>query len=68
VGKNDETRLRREATGGLIAVANLRSGDKDLVLQTERGIITVSVSVTREQGIEPVQFEVVWACSPRKRV
>ena len=61
--------FRKRATGALRAVAVLTAEQQALMQASDKGEVTVQVTVTDEAGIEPVECEFVWAwiaSSPRK--
>lgn len=61
--------FKKRATGAMRAVAVLTPEQQALMQASDKGEITVQVTVTDEAGIEPVVCEFVWAwiaSSPRK--
>lgn len=54
----------KRATGSIRAVATLTAEQQDLMRGSDKGEVTVRVSVTDEAGIEPVECEFVWAWVP----
>lgn len=61
--------FKKRATGALRAVAVLTPEQQALMQASDKGEVTVQVTVTDEAGIEPVECEFVWAwipSSPRK--
>lgn len=62
--------FKKRATGGLRAVAVLSAEQRAAMQGSDRGELTVPVTVTDEAGINPVECEFVWAWVPsglRKR-
>ena len=57
----------KRAKGDLEAVANLSAESVAHILATEKGDITVPVKVTDQNGIEPIQCEMIWAWTPKRR-
>ena len=61
--------FKKRATGAMRAVAVLTPEQQALMQASDKGEVTVQVTVTDEAGIEPVECEFVWAwiaSSPRK--
>jgi acyl-coenzyme A thioesterase PaaI-like protein len=61
--------FRKRATGALRAVATLSDEQRAAMLASDKGEVTVPVTVTDEAGVNPVECEFVWAwipSSPRK--
>ena len=61
--------FKKRATGAMRAVAVLTPEQQALMQASDKGEITVQVTVTDEAGIAPVECEFVWAwiaSSPRK--
>lgn len=57
----------KRATGDLEAVANLSAAELALISSKEKGDIRVPVTVTDEKGIEPIQCEMIWAWTPKRK-
>ena len=57
----------KRAKGDLEAVATLSEEGVARILSTEKGEITVPVKVTDENGNEPIQCEMIWAWTPKRR-
>ncbi len=57
----------KRAKGDLEAVATLSPDGVARILSTEKGEITVPVKVTDENGNEPIQCEMIWAWTPKRR-
>ena len=56
--------FKKRATGAMRAVATLTAEQQALMQASDKGEITVAVTVTDEAGIEPVECEFVWAWIP----
>ena len=56
--------FRKRATGGLRAVATLTPEQRAAIEASDKGEITVQVTVTDEAGIEPVECAFTWAWIP----
>ena len=56
--------FRKRATGAMRAVATLTAQQQALMRASDKGEITVAVTVTDEAGVEPVECEFVWAWIP----
>ena len=56
--------FRKRATGAMRAVATLTVQQQALMRASDKGEITVAVTVTDEAGVEPVECEFVWAWIP----
>jgi hypothetical protein len=56
--------FRKRATGGLHAVAMLTDAQRAAMQATDRGEVNVSVVVTDEAGVNPVECEFIWAWIP----
>ena len=59
--------FRRRARGGLRAEATLSEEQRRLILGTEKGETMVPVRVTDADGNEPIECEMTWAWTPRRR-
>lgn len=57
----------RRARGALRAEATLSPEQRQLILASDKGDLTVPVRVTDESGEEPIQCQFVWAWTPRKQ-
>jgi len=62
-----EVNYLRRARGGLTAVARLTDEQIALIRSAEKGEVEVAVSITDEDGEEPVQARYLWAWVPGKR-
>src|SRR5262249_23188899 len=58
---------KKRAKGGLRAEASLTQEQIDQILSTEKGEVKVEVKVTDDAGVEPVQCEMIWAWTPKRR-
>lgn len=56
--------FKKRATGALRAVATLSDEQRALMQTSDKGEVTVSVTVTDEVGVNPVECEFVWAWIP----
>jgi acyl-coenzyme A thioesterase PaaI-like protein len=56
--------FRKRATGSLRAVATLSDEQRAAMQASDKGEVKVSVTVTDEAGINPVECEVIWAWIP----
>lgn len=70
VAKELKMAFRKRATGSLRAVAEL-TPDQEVAMQaSDKGELSVSVVVTDDAGVNPVECEFIWAwipSGPRKR-
>ncbi|MES2413897.1 MAG: DUF4442 domain-containing protein [Pseudomonadota bacterium] len=64
LAKEMKMAFRKRATGGLHAVAMLSEEQRTAMAATDKGEVTVQVTVTDEAGINPVECEFVWAWIP----
>jgi acyl-coenzyme A thioesterase PaaI-like protein len=70
VAKELKMAFRKRATGSLRAVAELTSDQQVAMQASDKGELRVSVVVTDEAGVNPVECEFIWAwipSGPRKR-
>jgi len=56
--------FKKRATGALRAVATLSDEQRALMHASDKGEVTVSVTVTDEVSVNPVECEFVWAWIP----
>jgi hypothetical protein len=56
--------VRKRATGALRAVATLSEEQRAAMRASDKGEVNVTVTVTDEAGISPVECEFVWAWIP----
>ncbi|NMM81582.1 DUF4442 domain-containing protein [Acidovorax sp. SRB_14] len=69
LAKEMKMAFRKRATGGLRAVATLTPEQCAAMQASDKGEVTVQVTVTDEAGVEPVECEFTWAwipATPRK--
>jgi acyl-coenzyme A thioesterase PaaI-like protein len=64
VAKELRMAFKKRATGALRAVATLTAEQCAAMAASDKGEVTVSVSVTDEAGVAPVECEFVWAWIP----
>jgi acyl-coenzyme A thioesterase PaaI-like protein len=67
VAKELRVRFRKRATGALRAVATLTPEQRALIKSTDKGEVSVSVVVTDEANIHPIECESIWAWIPNQR-
>ncbi|NTV86968.1 MAG: DUF4442 domain-containing protein [Burkholderiaceae bacterium] len=70
VAKELKMAFRKRATGSLRAVAELTADQQAAMQASDKGELNVSVVVTDEAGVNPVECEFIWAwipSGPRKR-
>jgi len=65
--KSMKVEYQKRTQGALEAVATLSEEELQRITDTEKGEITVPVTVTDESGREPIQCEMVWAWVPKRR-
>ncbi|ABM38772.1 DUF4442 domain-containing protein [Polaromonas naphthalenivorans] len=56
--------FKKRATGAMRAVAVLTPAQQALMQASDKGEVTVAVTVTDEAGVEPVECEFTWAWTP----
>jgi acyl-coenzyme A thioesterase PaaI-like protein len=56
--------FKKRATGALRAVATLTDEQRAAMQASDKGEVTVAVTVTDEAGVNPVECEFVWAWIP----
>ena len=56
--------FKKRATGAMRAVATLSAEQRALMQASDKGEVNVSVTVTDEAGVQPVECEFVWAWIP----
>lgn len=62
--------FKKRATGAMHAVATLSEAQRAAMAASDKGEVNVSVTVTDEAGVNPVECEFVWAwipAGPRKQ-
>lgn len=62
--KSMKVEYKKRTKGAMEAVATLSEEDLQRISESEKGEITVPVSVTDETGEEPIQCEMIWAWVP----
>ncbi|MEM9823355.1 MAG: DUF4442 domain-containing protein [Bacteroidota bacterium] len=65
--KSMKTNFVKRSTGAMWAAAQLTPEQIQLILTTEKGEVTVPVTIIDEAQIEPIIVEAVWAWIPRSR-
>ena len=56
----------KRAKGDLVAKAHLTEAQRQDILTLDKGEVEVAVSVTDEEGKEPIACQMVWAWTPRR--
>ncbi|MES2281981.1 MAG: DUF4442 domain-containing protein [Pseudomonadota bacterium] len=64
LAKEMKMAFKKRATGSLCAVATLSDEQRAAMQASDKGEVTVQVTVTDEAGINPVECEFVWAWIP----
>ena len=64
LAKELKMRFKRRASGSLRAVATLSDEQRTAMQASDKGELTVAVSITDEAGANPVECEFVWAWIP----
>ena len=67
LAKEFSMQFKKRATGGLKAVAVLTPEQRAAMLAHDKGEVQVTVTVTDEAGIEPVECVFTWAWIPSSR-
>ncbi|WP_144391444.1 DUF4442 domain-containing protein [Pleionea sediminis] len=57
----------KRAKGNLRAVAKLSGEQIQQIIDTEKGELTVPVVVTDSEGNEPIECEMIWAWTPKRK-
>ncbi|NVK21058.1 MAG: DUF4442 domain-containing protein [Kangiellaceae bacterium] len=57
----------KRAKGDLVAKAHLTDEQRELILSTDKGEVEVAVTVTDEEGKEPIEAKMIWAWTPKRR-
>jgi acyl-coenzyme A thioesterase PaaI-like protein len=57
----------KRCKGSIKAVAELSDAQLEQIKTQEKGEVTVSVVITDEENKEPVQCEMIWAWTPKRR-
>ena len=60
--------FKKRATGAMRAVATLTDEQKALMRASDKGEVNVTVTMTDEAGVQPVECEFVWAWVPAARL
>ncbi len=69
LAKELKVAFKKRTQGALRATAMLTPAQRDLMLASDKGEVSVQVQVTDESGAEPIECEFIWAwvpSSPRK--
>ncbi|AOE50416.1 DUF4442 domain-containing protein [Kangiella sediminilitoris] len=56
----------KRAKGDLVAKAHLTEQQVNSILTLEKGEVEVAVSVTDEEGKEPINCQMIWAWTPKR--
>lgn len=64
VAKEMRMAFRKRATGALRAVATLTDEQRAALQASDKGEVNVTVTVTDEAGVNPVECEFIWAWIP----
>ncbi len=67
LAKAFEMAFRKRATGGLRAIATLSPDQRQAMQASDKGDVTVQVTVTDDADIEPVTCSFTWAWVPAQR-
>jgi acyl-coenzyme A thioesterase PaaI-like protein len=67
VVKSIKVEFKKRAKGAIRAEASLTAAQIEQIRTTEKGEVVVAVKVTDETGIEPIQCEMIWAWTPKRR-
>lgn len=54
------------AKGALTATATLSDAQRDMIINTEKGELSIPIHVVDESGEQPVQCEMIWAWRPKR--
>lgn len=65
--KRMTVQFQKRATGNLRAVATLSDEQKESIAATEKGSLIVPVRITDDDGKEPIDCQMEWAWTPRRR-
>ncbi len=65
--KSMKVRYLKRAVGDLTAEAHLTGEQIQMIIDTEKGELTVPVKVTDSEGKEPIECEMVWAWTPKRK-
>jgi hypothetical protein len=59
--------FNKRAVGDLQAVSTITEEQKQQIMNTDRGSTIMQVVVTDKEGKEPIQWEMEWAWSSKKK-
>ena len=65
--KSLKTNFVRRSTGKMQAVATITEAQKMMLLNQDKGEFLVAVVVTDESGEQPIQCEMLWAWTLKKK-
>ena len=65
--KSMKVAYKKRCRGALEAVATLDDETLERIMTTPRGEVTVPVTVTDEAGNAPIECEMIWAWTPKRR-
>jgi uncharacterized protein (TIGR00369 family) len=65
--KSMKVEYKKRAKGDVRAEASLTPEQIERIRTVEKGEVIVAVKVTDEAGVEPVQCEMIWAWTPKRR-
>ncbi len=65
--KTMQVNFVKRATGALTAKAHLTDEQIESILTTEKGEVDVAVTVTDEEGKEPIEATMIWAWTPKRK-
>ena len=65
--KSMKVEYKKRAKGAMEAVATLDAETIERIETTPKGEVLVPVTVTDETGNEPIQCEMIWAWTPKRR-
>lgn len=54
------------AKGALTATATLSDEQREMIVNTEKGELSIPITVVDESGEQPVQCEMIWAWRPKR--
>jgi acyl-coenzyme A thioesterase PaaI-like protein len=67
VVKDMRVQFKKRGQGAMRAVATLTPEQRALIQSTDKGEVTVAVTVTDESGNQPIECEFIWAWIPAQR-
>jgi acyl-coenzyme A thioesterase PaaI-like protein len=59
--------FRKRTKGGLRALATLTPEQLEQIRTTEKGEVDVAVTITDDEGKQPIECKMVWAWTPKRR-